>query len=114
MLKYGYHHYPIDEIIDKKRIEAKKIAFLIFMVILIMGLILVAENSRKIMSQYKVYQQYEAQIIALNKQEEYKKTEQERKRKEVKQEKIPKLTKERKKKLGKHLPCREEKSIFNI
>ncbi len=80
-------------VVDDKKINVKKIALIIATIILVIELIMIAINSLEIIKQHKVYQQYEAQIMALAKQEEDKQVEIERK----KQEKIPKLTRRRKK-----------------
>ncbi len=76
--------------ITEKHINTKKIAILVLLFILAMGLILVGKNAVEIMKTHKVYEQYEAQMSALARSEEKKQIEIE----EKKQEKIPQLTQE--------------------
>ena len=68
-----------DQIYDikiiNKPINNKKMAILILLIVVAMELILVAKNAIAIIQQHKVYKQYEAQIIAISKQEEDKKAE---------------------------------------
>lgn len=74
--------------------DTKKIAMLVALTILvIILLILVARNASEIIKQEKLYRQYEAQIIALAKQEQDKQMEIQKR----KQERLPKLTRRRKK-----------------
>lgn len=77
-------------IVIKEHLNIKKVVLLVLIVIVIIELVFVAKNSIIIISQHKVYEQYEAQLVALAKQEEYQKEQLEKKR----QEKIPKLTQE--------------------
>lgn len=72
----------------KKQLNIKKITILVLIIITVIGLSIIIRNSVEIIKQHKVYEQYEAQIMALKKQEEDKLAEIEKKR----QEKIPKLT----------------------
>lgn len=72
----------------QKQLNIKKIAILALTIITIIGLSIIIRNSAEIIKQHKVYEQYEAQMVALKKQEEDKLAEIEKKR----QEKIPKLT----------------------
>lgn len=76
--------------ITEKHINSKKIAILVLIVIVAIGLIMIARNSIEIINQHKVYEQYESQLTALAKQEEQKQAELEKR----KQEKIPQLTQE--------------------
>lgn len=91
----GEGNYNIYQITTKSRLDTKKIIILILMIIVIIGLIMIAQNSIEIVKRHKVYEQYEAQIIALKKQEEDRKAEIEREQERIRQEKIPKLTEER-------------------
>ena len=56
--------------ISEKQINTKKIAILILLIIVAIGLILVARNAIEMIKQHKVYKQYEAQLATLAKQEE--------------------------------------------
>ena len=85
----NYNMYMIT--IDKPS-EMKKIVVLVLLLLVLIGLIIIAKNSMEVIDQYKVYEQYEAQLMALQKQEEDRQAEIEKRR----QEKIPKLTQERK------------------
>ena len=78
--------------ISEKQINTKKIAILILLIIVAIGLILVARNAIEMIKQHKVYKQYEAQLVTLAKQEEAEKVAIEEP--EVKEEKMPKLTEE--------------------
>lgn len=89
--------------------EIIKFILLMILIFILIGLIMIAKNSIAIIKEYRVYEQYEAQLVALQKQEE-RVAQIERKR----QEKIPKLTQEREKQFRKYLSFRKEKSIFNI
>lgn len=81
--------------INEKHLNTKKVAILVLMVIVAIGLIMIAKNSVEVVKQHKVYEQYEGQLVALDKQKEDKQIENQ----EKKQEKIPKLTQEGKDKL---------------
>lgn len=85
------------------QLNIQKICIIILIIIVTIGLIMVIKNSVEIMKQHKVYEQYEAQIIALKKQEEDKKAAIEREKEKIREEKIPKLTQKRKRQYGKHL-----------
>lgn len=90
MVKDGNEIYDIYKMNVKRKINIKKIVTIVLIIIVIIGLILVTEECVEIIKQHKVYEQYEAQQIALKKQEEDKLAEIEKAR----QEKIPKLTQE--------------------
>ncbi len=91
----GEGNNNIYQITTKSQLDIKKIIILILMIIVIIGLIMIAQNSMEIIARNKVYEQYEAQLIALKKQEEDRKTEIEREKERIRQEKIPKLTQKR-------------------
>lgn len=76
--------------ISEKQINTKKIAILILLIIVAIGLILVARNVIEMIKQHKVYKQYEAQLATLAKQEEVEPMEEP----EEKVENMPKLTEE--------------------
>lgn len=76
--------------ISEKQINTKKIAILILLIIVAIGLILVARNAIEMIKQHKVYKQYEAQLATLAKQEEVESMEEP----EEKVENMPKLTEE--------------------
>lgn len=61
--------------ISEKQINTKKIAILILLIIVAIGLILVARNAINEIKQNKAYKQYEAQLATLAKQEEIKQQE---------------------------------------
>lgn len=106
--------YNVYQITTKSQLDVKKIIILILMIIVIIGLIMIAGNSMEIVTRNKVYKQYEAQLIALKKQEEDRKAEIERERERIRQEKIPKLTEKRKGKYGKYLSLRNQESFFDL
>lgn len=81
--------------ISEKQINTKKIAILILLIIVAIGLILVARNAINEIKQNKVYKQYEAQLATLAKQEEIK--QQEVVAKEEKTPEMPQLTEEARK-----------------
>lgn len=96
-----------------KKITTKEIVTTVITILLIfilIGLIMITKNSIGIISEYKIYEQYETQVAVLQKQEQARRAKIEKK----KQEKIPKLTQERKRQDRKYLPCRYEKSIFDF
>lgn len=76
--------------ISEKQINTKKIAILILLIIVAIGLILVARNAIEMIKQHKVYKQYEAQLATLAKQEEVEPMEEPKE----KVENMPKLTEE--------------------
>jgi len=76
--------------ISEKQINTKKIAILILLIIVAIGLILVARNAIEMIKQHKVYKQYEAQLATLAKQEEVEPMEDPKE----KVENMPKLTEE--------------------
>ena len=80
--------YNVYKIITKQQLNKEKIIILISIIITFICLVIIAKNSIDIIRYHKVYEQYEAQIIELEKQEEEKRAELER----IRQEKIPKLT----------------------
>ena len=98
------------EVTNEKQITNKKIIICILLIIVTIELAMVANNAIEIIKQHKIYEQYEAQLATLQKQEEMKQA-QIKKRME---EKMPKLTRRRAKKHRKHISLRHKKSIFNI
>ncbi len=107
----GNYEHGAYEIMVVKQIDITKIVILILLVIAVIGLTLIAKDSIKLINQHKVYEQYEAQLISLQKQEEDKQAEMEAKQEKIRQERIPQLTEERKKQYEKHLSFRNQKSI---
>ena len=93
----------------QKQTRTKEIVTTIIVIFLI-GLIMIAKNSINIISEYKIYEQYEIQVAVLQKQEQERQAKIEKK----KQEKMPKLTQERKRQYRKYLSFRNEKGIFNF
>lgn len=98
----------IDNQLTKKEVVIT--AIFILLVFILIGLIMITKNSINIISEYKIYKQYETQLAVLQKQEEERLAEIEK----TKQEKMPKLTQERKKQYTKYLSCRNQKSILNV
>lgn len=92
MIKEENECYDIYKIDINNQLNIKKIALIVLIILVVIGLIMVAEKSVEIMKQHKVYKQYEAQVIALQQQEEYEKAKIEKQKEKMKQEKIPKLT----------------------
>ena len=77
------------------QISTKEIVTTIIVILLIfilIGLIMIAKNSMIIIQQSKIFEQYKTQLMVLQKQEEERKAEIERRI----QEKMPKLTQARK------------------
>lgn len=99
-------------ITEKKRINTKKIVILLLLVMVAIGFILVAKNEIESIKQHKVYEQYEAQLASLAKQEEIKQKEVEVEKE--KKQKIPTLTRRRKKQHRNHIPFRNQKSFLNF
>lgn len=93
--------YELDlyEIETSPKIDKKKIFIIIIIIILFLCICLIVKNTRNIIEGHKVYKQYEEQINSIKQEEIRLAEEAERKR----QEKIPKLTEERKKKYPKNI-----------
>lgn len=98
MINDEYKENPY-QLNNKNNLNKKKIIISILIVISIICIILIVNNIKKTIEGYKVYQQYEAQLNTIKYQQEQKQAELEKKR----QEKIPKLTDERKNQYGKYL-----------
>ena len=114
MIRDGNDKENIYKINIKEHLDSRKIMILVLMIVVLIGLIMVAEKSMEIIKQHKVYEQYEAQQIALKKQEEDRKAKIEREQERIRQEKIPKLTQKRKRQYGEYLSFRNEESFFNF
>lgn len=97
MVEEGREIYNIYKIDTKRKLNVKKVILVILLIICVIGLVLLARNSIEIIKQHKVYEQYEAQVIYLQKQEEEKQAKIKEAQEKAKQEKLPKLTEERKK-----------------
>ena len=89
MIKQGNDNYGMYQITVYKQSNTKKIVILNLLAIILIVLILITKNSIEVINQYKIYQQYETQLVALQKQEEIQKEQ------EMKQSRIPQLTQER-------------------
>lgn len=98
--------------IDGKHLNRKKIFLLVLTVTVLIGIIIVGNNSIEAKKQQKVYEQYEAQSATLAKQEEYNKEKEEATNQ--KQIILPELTRESKRKDSKYLPNRKKTSLFNL
>ena len=85
----GVDIYKID---TNKKINKKRILILLGCICILLCLILIIKHSIEILNRYTIYKQYETQLQSIIYQEQQIKAEEERKR----QEKIPKLTNERK------------------
>lgn len=96
MVEEGKEIYNIYKIDTNRKLNVKKVILVVLLIICAIGLILVAKNSIQIIKQHKVYEQYEAQVIFLQKQEEEKQAKIKEKEEKAKQEKLPKLTDGRK------------------
>lgn len=99
------NHYPLDiyKIDTKAKLDKRKVFIILLIVLSFICILLIGKYIVRIVSEHKVYKQYEAQLQAIRHQEQEKQAqvveEEERKR----QEKIPKLTEVRKTEYGKHL-----------
>lgn len=114
MIKDENDGYDIYKITPDKQLNIKKIIIIVLLVVIVIGLILTMKNSIELINQHKIYEQYEAQLAALQKQEEDKQAEIEREKEKIRQERIPNLTQQRKKQYGKPLSFRNQKSIPNF
>ena len=72
MLKDRKYDYDIYKITTKEQLDVKKIGILILLAIVVICLVIIVKNSIELINQHKVYKQYEAQLLALQKQEEDK------------------------------------------
>lgn len=97
----------IYKIETNKKINKKKIAIIILCFFILICLIITINNCIKVMEGYKVYKQYEAQLQSITFQEEQKQVKIREEKERKRQEKIPKLTQERKNKYRKHLSFRK-------
>ena len=79
------------------KLDKKKIFILIVCICIFISLILTITYTIKISNGYKIYKQYEAQLASINHQEEENKAKIAEEEKKKREEKIPKLTNERKK-----------------
>lgn len=111
MIKEGNDNYGIYQITIYKQSNTKKIVILNLLVIVLIILIMIAKNSIEIINQYKIYQQYETQLLALQKQEEDKQVKIRKKQEEMKQNRIPQLTQEGKNNLE-NIYHTESKKVF--
>lgn len=105
--------YSIYMITAEKPINTRQIVttvILILLVFILIGLIMIAKNSLSIISEHKIYEQYETQVAVLQKQEQERQAKIEKK----KQEKMPKLTQKRERQYRKYLSFRNKKSIFDF
>ncbi len=85
------NNYIYDIQKDKKIIRIK-ILILIIMFCILIALILIARNSIIAINEYKVYKEYQNQLVAMQKQEEEKQAQIEKEKERIRQERIPKLT----------------------
>ena len=111
MVRDGKNDYDIYKIKNDKQLDITKIVIIILLVGVVIGLILIAKNSISLINKHKAYEQYEAQLTALQKQKEEEQAKIEAEKEKIRQERIPQLTEERKKQYGKPLSFRNQKSI---
>lgn len=90
----GGYEVDLYKIQTKPKVDKSKIFIMIIIILLLLCICLTINYIGKIIISHKVYKQYEAQINSIKYQEQKLAEEAERKR----QEKIPKLTEERKEK----------------
>lgn len=76
----------------KDKIDKRKILIIILIIVSLICIILTGKYITKTVNEYKVYKQYEAQIQAINHQEQEKQAKIAEEAEKKKQEKIPKLT----------------------
>ncbi len=74
------------------KLDIRKIIIFLFIIAIIIVLIMIAQNSIKVIDDYKIYQEYQAQLATMKKEEEEKQAAIEREKERIRQEKIPKLT----------------------
>ena len=82
----------IYDIQKNKKIIRIKILILVIMFFILIALILIARNSIIAINEYKVYKEYQNQLVAMQKQEEEKQAQIEKEKERIRQERIPKLT----------------------
>lgn len=86
-----------------QKLDKRKILIIILIILSFLCMILTGNYITKIVKEYKVYKQYEAQLNSIQHQEEEKKIKISEEAERQRQERIPKLTEVRKKKHGKYL-----------
>lgn len=94
MIIDGKNNYSIYKITTRRQHNIKKIIILILLFFIVIGLIMITKNSIDIINRYKVYQQYESQLVVLQEQKNNE-IEIEKEQKKIKQDRIPQLTQER-------------------
>lgn len=91
------NNYSLYQVVSIDKQFHIRIAIIILLLMIMIGLLMIAKNSIEIIDEYKIYQQYEAQLLALQKQEEDKQVEIAKRRQIIEQTKKIILTQERKK-----------------
>ena len=91
MVREG-NNYSLYQVVSIDKQFNIRIAIIIILLMIMIGLLLIAKNSIEIIDQYKIYQQYEAQLLALQKQEEDKQVEIEKRKQVIEQTKKIELT----------------------
>lgn len=76
---------------DRIKID-KKLIIIILIIVVLLLLIMLLNNIIKIIETKKIYEEYEAQLIEINKKEEEKREKEEAEKEKIRQSKIPKLT----------------------
>lgn len=113
MVREG-NNYSLYQIVSIDKQFNIRIVIIILLLIIMIGLFMIVKNSIEIIDEYKIYQQYEAQLLALQKQEEDKQVEIGKRKQAIEQSKKPVLTQERKRADRKYLSFRHQKSISNL
>lgn len=84
--------YSIYEIETNNKLDIKKVAIIIMIIIITIGLIFCIIYGVDLIKKYNQYKEYEARLIAQKQEEERKKSVVEAEKERLRQEKIPKLT----------------------
>lgn len=93
--KNEYMAYDIYHITTpKKHLNIRKVILVIAIPIVFIELMMLANKSVQIIDQHKVYQQYEGQVLALQKQDEDRKAQIEAEKERIRKERLPQLTEE--------------------
>ncbi|MCI8443789.1 MAG: hypothetical protein HFJ37_01195 [Clostridia bacterium] len=103
------NNYPLNiyKIDTKAKLDKRKIFIILGIVLSFICILFIGKYLVRIGNQYQVYKQYEAQLQALQQQEENKIKQEEK-------ERNPRLTDVRKTKCKQNLSIRYEKSLFNL
>ena len=89
----GYNHHANLE--RKRKLNRRKVALTVLLLIIVIVLIFIVKNSMDAINQYRVYQEYQAQLVKIQEEEQRKQAEIEAEKERIRQERIPKLTQTR-------------------